>query len=258
MSKRFSLLIIYACGILITFAQPKYYSPQNLHAHNDYEKPDPFRKAFNAGVGSIEADVFLIDGALLLAHSIGEVKKEKSLEAVYLKPIDSLISARKGKLSETAGYHLQLMIDIKSSAVPALEHLVTLLKRYPAIISSRYLTITISGNRPSPENYVDYPSWIFFDGLPDHNYTKAESDRIPMFSDNFKQYSSWKGEGPIPAADKEKLTRAITRVHGFGKTIRFWNAPDSPNAWQELTRLRVDWINTDRPAEAAAYLTGHP
>jgi alkaline phosphatase len=30
----------------------------NAHSHNDYEQPIPFRMAYQAGFGSVEADIF--------------------------------------------------------------------------------------------------------------------------------------------------------------------------------------------------------
>ncbi len=41
------------------------YTIANTHSHNDYEQPIPFWTAYNAQFGSIEADVFLVDGRLV-------------------------------------------------------------------------------------------------------------------------------------------------------------------------------------------------
>jgi alkaline phosphatase len=40
-----------------------HYTIANTHSHNDYEQPIPFWTAYNAQFGSIEADIFLIDGS---------------------------------------------------------------------------------------------------------------------------------------------------------------------------------------------------
>lgn len=44
-----------------TFAQQRNYSVSNAHAHNDYEHPAPFYTAYNAGFGSIEADIIFLN-----------------------------------------------------------------------------------------------------------------------------------------------------------------------------------------------------
>jgi alkaline phosphatase len=38
-------------------------------------------------------------------------------------------------------------------------------------------------------------------------------------------------------------------VHGAGKQIRFWAAPDTDLAWKEQKKLRVDLIGTDKIKE---------
>lgn len=45
-----------------------------IHSHNDYAQERPFWGAYEAGADSIEADVFLVGGDLLVAHSRKELK----------------------------------------------------------------------------------------------------------------------------------------------------------------------------------------
>ena len=48
------------------------------HAHNDYEHARPLLDALDRGFGSIEADIWLVDGALLVAHDLKDVRKASS------------------------------------------------------------------------------------------------------------------------------------------------------------------------------------
>jgi hypothetical protein len=43
-----------------------HYTIANTHSHNDYEQRVPFWTAYNAQFGSIEADIFLVDGRLMV------------------------------------------------------------------------------------------------------------------------------------------------------------------------------------------------
>src|SRR5256885_2951300 len=54
-----------------------------MHAHNDYEHPHPLFDALDAGARSVEADVFLVNGKLLVAHSWVDVRPERSLQSLY-------------------------------------------------------------------------------------------------------------------------------------------------------------------------------
>lgn len=58
-----------------------------IHSHNDYAQKRPFWGAYEAGADSIEADVFLVDGELLVAHSRKDLKKENTLRRLYLEPL---------------------------------------------------------------------------------------------------------------------------------------------------------------------------
>jgi alkaline phosphatase len=42
-------------------------------------------------------------------------------------------------------------------------------------------------------------------------------------------------------------------AHSYGKPFRFWGTPDSEIAWEVFRKLRVDYINTDKPVQVAAY-----
>ena len=57
------------------------------HAHNDYEHGRPLLDALEQGFGSVEADVYLVDGSLLVAHYRDQVKEGRDLETLYLAPL---------------------------------------------------------------------------------------------------------------------------------------------------------------------------
>ena len=66
-----------------------------------------------------------------------------------------------------------------------------------------------------------------------------------MMSDDLEHYTQWNGKSVIPADDRRKLEEAVTKSHRLGKPVRFWDAPDFANAWSQLMKLRVGYINTD-------------
>lgn len=50
-----------------------------VHSHNDYVQDVPFWKAISAGVSSVEADVFLMDGKLMVTHEKERIIDDRSL-----------------------------------------------------------------------------------------------------------------------------------------------------------------------------------
>src|ERR1700753_3310686 len=50
------------------------YTVANTHSHNDYEQATPFWLAYGQQFGSIEADIFWVEGKMLVGHSYEEIK----------------------------------------------------------------------------------------------------------------------------------------------------------------------------------------
>lgn len=248
------LPILFLFAGFVANAQPRHYTTANAHSHNDYEQQQPFSAAYNAGFGSIEADIFLVKGKILVAHDIPELQKNRSLEDYYLKPLNELVQNNNGNAYADKKKHLQMMIDIKANAVIVLDSLVALLKRYPLLSNNKTIQWVISGDRPAESTFSTYPSFIWFDGLPGKAYSAASLAKIPMISDDFESYSHWKGEGSLPPDDEAKLKAVIEKCHALHKKMRLWDAPDNPAAWQQLMKLGVDYINTDKIEELRQYL----
>ena len=89
---------------------------KNAHAHNDYEHKRPLFEALENGFCSVEADVFLVDGKLLVGHTPGSsLKPERTLESLYLDPLRERAKANGGKIYP-GGPSIFLLVDVKSKA----------------------------------------------------------------------------------------------------------------------------------------------
>ncbi len=225
----------------------------NAHSHNDYEQANPFYDAWGNGFGSIEADIFLFDNKLLVAHTKKELNNNRTLQSLYLEPLKTVIEKNNGFPYADKNKELQLLIDIKTDSIRTLDKLIEVCKNYPSLIKCSKIKITISGNRPASEKFISYPSYIYFDGILSKNYSAPALSKINMLSDDFKYYSSWNGEDSIPEKDWQTLAAAIIKAHHLKKKVRFWDAPDNQNSWQTFMRLKVDFINTDHINELTQF-----
>jgi hypothetical protein len=248
------LFILIAFSWSASFAQPASYSTSNAHSHNDYNQTAPLYTAHQAQFGSVEVDVFLDKDELLVAHTAKDLAQHRTLEDLYLKPLQAFMQRNNGHVYTDTARKLQLMIDIKTDAAATLNKLIALLQKYPQLTRSKSLRILISGNKPDPSTYTSYPSYIWFDGLLSVQYSKEALSRIAMLGDNFLNYSRWKGEGNAPPKDWAKVKAAIIRAHALKKPVRFWNTPDFIDAWEQLISLGVDYINTDSIRSLASFL----
>jgi hypothetical protein len=236
----------------LAFAQPK------IHAHNDYAQPRPFWNAYEQRVDYIEADVYLRDDKLLVAHAPNEINSAKTLDSLYLAPISALFLKHTGRPSPDRRYTFSLMIDAKDDAAKVLPALISAIEKniiaFNRPANPLAVQVIVSGNRPRVENYLDFPLFISFDGRPNEVYDEETIKRVAVISDSFRSYSRWDGTGELPEADRDKLKRIIKRAHNYNKPIRFWAIPDTENAWKQLRKLGVDIINTDNVNEAAKVL----
>ncbi len=242
-------IFIFIC--IFANAQPKKYTTVNAHSHNDYLNNMPFYKAYNAGFGSIEADVFPVNGVLVVAHSKSEIKPERTLRSMYLVPILKELTAKESR-------NLSLLVDIKEDYKTVLPLLIKEVGDYEKYISTpnhtNRLTIVISGTRPPPNEYNNYPDFILFDNDLKLKHTPEEWNRVGLVSLPFYQISKWKGEDEINRKDKKAVRHIIDSVHSANKPIRFWAAPDTEISWKLQKKLRADLIGTDKIQELANYL----
>ncbi len=254
--RQIQLLLILICLVFsfTTFSQPKYYTTENAHSHNDYEQTQPFYLAYQEKFGSIEADIFLSNGKLLVAHDAKNLSTERSLEKLYLDPIAECIKKNNGSPYNDPNRTLQLLIDQKTEAISTLGTLLDVLKKYPAIIQNKNISIVISGNRPNTKEFANYPDYIKFDGRLKENYSKDALEKIAILSDDFSGYVKKKYPLEITSDEKEQIISLVNQAHELKKKVRFWAIPDYSVAWEKMMEYQVDFINTDHISNLSDFL----
>ena len=238
----------------ITFGQKYNYSTANAHSHNDYENVAPFTAAYDQTFGSIEADIFYFNDSLFVGHTFSDIQKKRTLNAFYLEPLNKKLIENNQHPYADSSMSLQLLIDIKTDPLRTIHKLIEQLQKFPNIITSKGVKIVITGNRPKQNEWTSYPSYIYFDGDLDKNYSTNELIKVGLFSADFTQYSNWNGKGIMVKADHIKIDSIISAVHQKGKKIRFWASPDYANSWIQFMKMKVDYINTDHIQELGKFL----
>jgi hypothetical protein len=238
---RLKIILTPVCSLLIILCQ----SQSIIHSHNDYTHALPFWDAYNNHAGVIEADVYEVNGELMVAHNKTDIKPSATLNIMYIQPIVKLFDSSKNFV-----HSFYLMIDIKENQATALKVLINLLQQYPSVfnreINKNAVQVFISGERPPDTTFRNYPSYIMFDGLPGKNYASQDLKKIVMISDNFRNYSNWNGADKLPAEDSIKIEDVIKAAHALNKPVRLWGAPDTKQCWQTIINLHGDVINTDK------------
>lgn len=237
----------------------------HAHAHNDYLHQRPLLDALDHGFTSVEADVYLVDGELLVAHTRAEVDPKRTLRNLYLDPLRDKIRRGGGRVWP-GGPALTLFIDIKADGERAYRTLASLLAEYDEMISvvrggrleERAVMVVVSGERARNVISVDEPRYVGIDGRLSDLDSTAPSHLLPLISDNWTLHFRWRGEGPFPEAERAKLADIVRRAHDRGRRVRFWATPENETLWRELLAADVDLINTDDLPRLERFLREFP
>ncbi len=239
---------------------------ERAHAHNDYEHERPLHDALGHGFKSVEADVWLVDGELLVAHDRALVQPERTLESLYLEPLRREIKANGGSAHEGDPDYFTLLVDIKSEDVATYQALHEELQKYRRMmttfeagrVKNGAVTAIVSGNRPRAYMEAQRVRYAAYDGRLSDLGSATDQGFVPLISDNWTKNFTWQGVGPMPEAEREKLHDIVDTAHANGQRVRFYATPEVPVAreavWRELLAAEADYINTDHLAELESFL----
>lgn len=231
------------------------------HAHNDYYHDRPLLDAIANGFCSVEADVFVVNDELLVAHSRNELDTTKTLESLYLKPLMERTKKNGGRVYPD-GPVFTLLVDFKSEAEPTYQRLLPLLQRYESMLVQHQdgqqqdgaVQIIISGNRPFAQVREASPRLAYIDGRLSDLGTDVSSAWMPLISDRWTSHFTWTGEGEISPDELMRLRKTIQQAHAANQRVRFWATPDRLSVWEKLAEEDVDLINTDDLPGLAKFL----
>jgi hypothetical protein len=227
------------------------------HAHNDYRHDRPLHDALAHGFTSVEADIFLVDDDLYVAHDAHEIAPDRTLRCLYLDPLRKRAKQNGGRVYPN-GPQFTLLIDIKSAAIPTYKTLDRILAEYRDIFTSfgpnsrsdKAVLAIVSGNRPRELMESQKLRYAGYDGRLTDLQSSAAAELIPLISDHWTRHFTWKGTGEMPAEERRRLREIVQTAHKKGRRVRFWATPDNPSPargalWHELILAGVDLINTD-------------
>jgi Glycerophosphoryl diester phosphodiesterase family len=246
------VLLLAVSGFASASAEIKVQPLIQAHAHNDYAHARPLLDALEHGFCSVEADIYLVEGQLLVAHDRDQLEPGRTLQALYLDPLRDRVKKNGGRVFPN-GPELTLLIDIKSEAEPTYAVLQRVLNEYAEMLTvfrtnateSKAVTVILSGNRPQVALAKESLRYAAIDGrLPDLE-SNASRHLIPLISDNWTRHFQWRGTGAMPEDERRKLKEIVMRTHQQGRRLRFWGTADGPEVWGQLQQAGVDLINTD-------------
>ncbi|KAG0665571.1 Altered inheritance of mitochondria protein 6 [Rhodotorula mucilaginosa] len=255
--------------------------PKNIHSHNDYWRKVPLFDALSVGCKSVEADVHLIDGELLVGHTRVSLSHPRSLNSLYLDPIMQLLrlqnptsaysnanaSMTNGVFDMDPSTSLQLIIDYKTEGNALHAAVIDALAVYRSLdllthvdmtnassptLNVRPLTVVCSGNCPLAAVDAQTPIRdVFLDAplidIANSSYTRWNS---MLASTSYRKMAGWGNSFDVDGEMAAEIKTLVQISRDKGIPSRFWETPGWPGfardkVWEAMLDLGVDWINAD-------------
>ena len=213
---------------------------QRVHSHNDYQQRHPLYDALDVGLYSVEADIWLEHGKVLISHLGFSFKG--SLEDLYLKPLQERVDRLGSVYGDDRPFIL--WIDIKQSQEALEKAFSKILAKYPMLtqftdqgVKPGAVTVILTGDVAPKTEYTNHTALRY--ACRD---SKIYNDRDPHADLRWQWYSlkwsSW-------MKDSSKLAVLVSRIHRKGRKVRLWDVPTSETIWRAAFDAQTDLVGAD-------------
>jgi hypothetical protein len=232
----------------------------HAHAHNDYEHDAPLQEALAQRFYSVEADVFLAEGVVMVGHYSTALKG--SLKELYLDPLQARIDEKQSAHGD--GVRFTLWIDFKEDSQAIQDALADLLAQYEMLsvfgqegAKDNAVLVVLTGAQAAKEAFVAAPTRR---AQRDSNHhapaDPPADDKWTHYALKWGTYVDWNGWGEPSDEVRDAMKDLVDDIHAKGRKVRFYAAPDREESWQLQLEVGVDFINTDRLDDLSPFLCG--
>jgi hypothetical protein len=235
------------------------------HAHNDYAHEHPLDDALEHRFYSVEADVYLNGGKLEVSHLNLPWESQRPLEELYLEPLQARVDAQGSVQGD--GVPFTLWIDLKEGGREMVDTLHAVLDKYPMLtridgneVTPGLVTVVLTGNDEAKRDFVTrFPQRRALRDSNDYSPEDPPADGAwSHYALNWGDYLDSSSTGKLDETQRARLACIVENAHAQGRKVRFFSAPDHPDAWREALEAGVDFLGADDLSGLAAFLEGAP
>jgi hypothetical protein len=206
--------------------------------------------AIKHGFTAIEVDVCAFEGVVKVAHICSFLSSKPDIEALYLKPLDSLIQKNGGTVYQNDSTPLNLYLDFKSSTAELCPLIKPILLSYQHLFSIRTETDSIWGpvRLLCDCKDIEIQQFTRWNGGVDQIRSPIPSWKLPRLGSNYNKHFNFRGVGKPSTEEQEKLKNMVDLANQHGRELRFWAASNKRKVWRFLLDHGVHVINVDKLA----------
>jgi len=230
------------------------------YSHNDYLAPRPLAEALGAGYRGVEVDLYRDGNRLLVGHDRRTLRPKRTLEELYLRPLEMRLSRCDFVLAPNTTFFLNL--ELKERDPEALRLLVNHLESYSTTLFGRgqvravlvgwWPTLQVVG-QPWPAYLgVQLP----FEGKPEETIARA-GPPISLLSVDYSKSLRWNGRGSVPRRAQNALAEAVRLGRAIGVPVRVHQARVNPRVFTWLLETGVDLIGVKELGPGTELLAPH-
>jgi len=229
--------------------------PLPAHSRLDYEQPRALFSALQLRYASVEADVYLVDGELLVGRNGNDLMQGRTLGNLYLEPFRLLSMRNGGQIYSETTSPVLLIVDIKTEAEATYQQLERTLGPYERFLT-RFtpdstelgaVTVIVSGNRSKELMEHQEERFSAYDGeFTDLTSSNVNPNFMPIISGDWSSVFDWRGSGNMPDEERQRLEAFSQLARDNDVKLRFVATPEIPPVWQELDNANVDLIEAER------------
>jgi hypothetical protein len=210
------------------------------YAHNDYENRRPLVDAVEAGYAGVEADVYLVNGQLLVGHDAADLRRERTLRTLYFEPLRRLLESR-GSLC--SGRPFLLNIETKQHDPAAFDSLLALEQQYRRELGERWTVLIVHVGWVPPEHLGVNDNIVIQHRIRGPDDDPGTDGRIGLVSVRYGDLFRWKGRGELDPVSRHRLEEIARRTHEVpGRRLRVYDAPSEVEVYRMLLKAGVDLI----------------
>jgi hypothetical protein len=261
-------------------------TPKPIHSHNDYDRDIPLFRALSVGCTGVEADIWLVNNDLQVAHTRRALRPARTLQSLYLNPIMNILNSQNtqnpnanasepfiGVFNHSPNESLILLLDFKEDANMLFPLVMTQLAPLREAgylthwdgskIVQGPLTIVASGEASKRLDLLSSSNGTVFADAPlidlaqpnsPYNYSNSFYASAPIAPAIHGKIPF----GGMTAAQKATVQTLVEAAQDKGLKARFWATPSWPvslrdRVWKQLEREKVGMLNVDDVRVAAMW-----